>query len=79
MALWLALYSLANLTHLNSEPPYVPLPLLPLSETVCGLFGASSVTVNSPGRDPRDLGVNVTLTLQWPPTHGFSDRCSLIE
>lgn len=37
---------------------------VPLSETVCGLPGASLVIVSVPGKDPADGGVNVTSTLQ---------------
>lgn len=40
---------------------------VPLSGTVCGLFGALSVAVSVAVREPLAVGVNVTFTAQFVP------------
>lgn len=40
---------------------------MPVSDTVCGLLFALSVIVRVPVRLPVVVGVNVTLTVQFPP------------
>lgn len=48
---------------------------VPLNCAVCGEFGASSLTVNVPVRDPIAVGVKVTETLQLSfAARVFGDR-----
>src|SRR6267143_2934739 len=43
-------------------------PPVPVSDTVCGLFGALCVSVSVPVRVPVAVGVNFTLIVQDAPT-----------
>jgi hypothetical protein len=57
---WFPKAKVAGLTLTGTTP-------LPVSETVCGLLLALSVTVRVPVRVPVVVGMNVTLTLQAAP------------
>ena len=46
----------------------------PLKDTVCGLVGASLVTVIVVVRSPRAVGWNVTLKMQEPPAGTVAGR-----
>jgi hypothetical protein len=55
----------ANVSEV-ADKVFAGAPALPLSQSVCGLLGAESVTMIVPVRLPTEVGVNVTSTVQLP-------------